>query len=252
MSSTNIREPFHKKILLFLLIAAAGLIAVHLILQFRLYVLEKPSVLVLGGSDIDLTFWFDLNVEKHFGAIFGTFLILFASCNMAFAAYRVWPQRAKTLGWVLMSGVLMFMAFDEFLSLHERAGSVAGLETEGYGTRVLPIWVQAMAVVVAILCIPMGIFWWKTMKGLRVRTLISVAVYLGGAMGIEIVSSAFVMHQGAANYGYIMLVALEEGMEMLGMIICIDVMLLYLTHFASKKTTEDNLLLQNGAIPKIA
>lgn len=235
------RTSNHKRIVIPLLVITLGMIAVHLILQFRAYALGQPSMLVLGPLDVDLAYWFNLNVEKHFGALFSTSLILFASLLMCIAAFRAKSKKLMMIGWFMIAGILLFMACDEFFSIHERAGAMAGIESQGYGTQVLPSWVRVMAVVVGLLCIPMGFFWWMLPRGLRIRTVISAGVFLGGAMGVEIISSAFVMQQGTENFGFYVLVAIEEGMEMFGILILIDAMLLHLLPATAKAAASEEV-----------
>lgn len=223
------RTSNHKKLIIPLLIIMIGMIVAHLVLQFRMYALGLDSSIVLGSTNIDLAYWFNLNHEERFGAMFGALLILTASTLMACAAYRAMPDKKwLALGWLLFACILAFMACDEYFSIHEKAGAYAGLQSKGYGSQIMPNWVKVMAVVVGLLCIPMGFFWWMLPRGVRIRTAIAAAVFLGGAMGVEVISSAFVMHQGNENFGYYILVAIEEGMEMLGMFIVIDTMLLHL------------------------
>lgn len=236
------RKTNHKRIVLALSITTIGMIIMHLTVHYRAQSLGLQSVLTLGGFDVDLLYWLSLDQEKHLGAMFSTALILLASALMAFAAWRTTPtKKIMALGWLMVAGVMLFMACDEYFSIHEHAGEFAGLETDGFGTQVIPIWVKAMAVVVAVLCIPMGLFWWTLPRGLRIRTALSAIIFLLGAAGMEVVSAAYVRHFVIGDFGYFALVAVEEGLEMLGILILIDAMLLHLVSPPNKAAGTEQL-----------
>lgn len=243
-----VRTKTHKKLLIALLAGAFGLVLMHVVTMYRTHNLEAHSIIALGNFDFDFGYWFNVDTERRFGALFGAILILFASGAMLFASFRFLSHKSFAVGWLFLSCVLLFMACDELFMIHERAGEFFGAE-DHFGTAVIPAWVKAMAVVVAILCIPMGIFWWKLPRYLKIRTAVAAGVFLTGAVGVEILGMTHADASGINNFNYALLVALEEGMEMLGMIIAIDAMLLYL---AKEKSDPVGQELPNAAQSAIA
>lgn len=220
------RTKIHKLLLFAMLVGAFGLILLHIITSYRTHSLGVQSIIKLGSFDFDFGYWFNIDTERRFGALFSTLLILFASGTMLAASVRSVPKKVMVIGWLFLSGVLLFMACDEFFMIHERVGEFFGAK-DHFGTAVIPGWVKAMGVIVLILCLPMGLFWWKLPTYLKIRTAIAAGVFLSGAIGVEILSMTHADGSGIHNFGYTLLAALEEGMEMLGMIIAVDAMLLY-------------------------
>jgi hypothetical protein len=221
------RSKHHRRFVGLLLVAALALILIHSVMTVVVFGFDTYPMIDLGSRDIDPVYWFDLNNEKRFGAIFGASIIVIAAVCMLWTGLKTETRKWMLAGYILVSGIIFFMACDEFFSIHERTGQMAGVSAE-YGSQVVPGWVKVMAVVVALLCIPMGAFWWHLPKAFKIRTMIAAAVFLGGAMGVEVISSAFVMHQGTKEtLGYGLLVAIEEGMEMIGIVILIDAILLH-------------------------
>lgn len=218
-----------------LLIAVFSLLSLHLVTKYRAFSLGVDSIIVLGSFDFNFGYWFDIDTERRFAAVFSTLLILVASGTMLHASIRVLPKKGMAIGWLFMSGVLLFMACDEFFSIHEHAGKFFGTEVQG--EHIVPGWVKAMAGVVAVLCIPMGFFWWKLPTYMRVRTAIAAGVFLLGAMGVEVPAMNYATHYGTQNVGYALFGALEEGMEMIGMVIAISAMFLYHTNTLGKDSS---------------
>lgn len=225
---TVLRGKKHKYLLRWLIGITLFLVVMHLTVNFWVTVMRNSALLEIGDFTFDFGWWFHLDREKKFGSIFNTLLILMVVTLMVLAGMRAWPRKGMALGWVMMAFVLTYMAIDEFFSIHEYAGKFAGIN-EPMGTQVVPDWVQVMAVVVFILMVPMGLFWRNLPTWLRIRTAIAAGVYLSGTIGGEVISSTYVMYNGFDSYGYNCCSAIEEGVEMLGMILCIDAMLL---HFA--------------------
>ena len=232
-----VRTKIHKLLLYTMLVGALGLILMHIITMYRTHSLSVQSIIKLGSFDFNFAYWFNVDTERRFGALFSTLLILFASGTMLAASIRSMPKKALSIGWLFMSGVLLFMACDEFFMIHERAGEFFGAK-DHFGTAVVPGWVKAMGVVVAILCLPMGLFWWKLPKYLKIRTAAAAGVFLTGAMGVEVLAMTHADDSGIKNFGYALLAALEEGMEMLGMILAIDAMLLYHTRMKDERIDQ--------------
>ncbi|WP_109314026.1 hypothetical protein [Ruegeria sp. AU67] len=228
------RGELHKRIMIILIGAVMFLIVFHIALQYREHVAGTITRLEIGRFSADVTFWFDLNTERKVGAIFSTGLLAACGLLMLYSAFLERNQSTAAIGWVLFACILLYMAGDEFFQLHERSGALIGMKGK-FGDHVVPGWVRVMAIVVTLLCILMSYFWWKLPIDLRVRLFIAAIVFLTGAMGIEIISSAYVMKHGPDNFAYAKLAALEEGLEMIGVLIVIDSMLLHIGNLSTRK-----------------
>ena len=198
----------------------------------KLLILEErglfPPYGLVENFDVNLTFWFDLDAERNLTTAFSTFLLTLSAALMAYTSYLYRASLLDFVGWLLFTAVLVFMACDELFQLHESAGRLFGLKA-GFGTHLVPAWVQAMAIIVPSICIALAFFWLRLPAGLRFRMLVSAIVFLSGAMGGEILSSAHIMNHGIDNFSYTVLNVVEEGLEMVGVLILIDAMLSHIS-----------------------
>ncbi|MEO0475550.1 MAG: hypothetical protein AAF085_06220 [Planctomycetota bacterium] len=200
----------------------------HIVMSFMVYIIGHKPMIVMGSIDIDPVFWFNLNSERKFAATFSALIIVFAATCAVWSGLRTEKRRLMLLGWFMLGGIVFFMACDEFFEIHEQAGRYFEMNAH-FGEATVPGWVRVMSIVVLIVMIPLGLFWWNLPKKLRVHTAIAGFVFLTGAMGIEIISSKFVSINGAENFAYMLIIAAEESMEMLGILILIDAFMLHLS-----------------------
>ena len=121
------------------------------------------------------------------------------------------------------------MAVDESVAIHERfiepVRAVTGVGPFGvfyYG------WIVPASVLVLILG---GVFF-PFLRRLprRTRTTVKWAaiLYLGGALAVEMLGSAYVWHVGRDNLTYSLVTVTEEGLEMGGLIVFVYALQTYL------------------------
>jgi hypothetical protein len=67
----------------------------------------------------------------------------------------------------------------------------------------------------------------KLPAAVRLRFLIAATLYLGGAIGVELVGGQLAVSGGIDNWAYCLTVTLEEGLEMAGLIVFIWALLKY-------------------------
>jgi hypothetical protein len=113
--------------------------------------------------------------------------------------------------WWGITGVLAWMSFDEAAEVHEHLGGL--FETTG----VLHFdWVIPAAGVVAVL----AWIYWPFVRALapasRGRLLIAAAIYLAGALVMELPLGWWTEHHGSEGLGYGLIDWLEETLEMIG------------------------------------
>ena len=155
-------------------------------------------------------------------------------CSFAVNAYRslrVWSVGRVLLigGSATLSAGFLLMAVDESVVIHERfiepVRAVTGVGPFGvfyYG------WIVPASVLVLILG---GVFF-PFLRRLprRTRTTVKWAaiLYLGGALAVEMLGSAYVWHVGRDNLTYSLVTVTEEGLEMGGLIVFVYVLQTYL------------------------
>ncbi len=131
------------------------------------------------------------------------------------------PVRARG-GWLAVAAALGWLSMDETVLLHERllgpvGDAMVGRDAQGlmHFSWVVP----ALALVVLTLAVSA-----RSLLALPRRTLtrlcVAGALYVGGAAGLEMVSGV-VLDSGLSHAVYLAVSSVEEGAEMLGVILVI-------------------------------
>ena len=129
--------------------------------------------------------------------------------------------------WQILGVVFVLLSLDEAASFHEPLSwkLQAGLDSHGifYYAWVIP----AILFVLFIL-----MTYRRFLQGLpretRSRFLMAGAIYVTGAIGLEMVESWYVELHGNQNLFMALTIGVEEGLEMLGVVLFIRALLLYL------------------------
>jgi hypothetical protein len=166
---------------------------------------------------------FDLDVERNIPSFFSTGLILLCAGMMAALAYR--EPRSNRPGWQGLSLIFVVLSADELVSLHERLIEPvrATLHTSGvlYFAWVVPYGVAAILIGLLYLR-----FLFRLPRLTRNRMIVAGCVYVGGAVGLELVGGAYleILHD-QHNLPYELLTTVEESLEMAGMILLLRALL---------------------------
>jgi cellulose synthase/poly-beta-1,6-N-acetylglucosamine synthase-like glycosyltransferase len=172
---------------------------------------------------------FDVDLEQNLPTFFSVTLLLIATLLLAVIATRANKQRiyhAST--WRFLAFGFLVMALDEALALHERLNVPIGrLFGEGsLGVLYFPWVIPAVVLVFAL-----GLFFLRFLLDIpvttRLRFLIAATLYVGGAIGVELLGSRHAELHGYENWTYSMIVTLEESLEMAGLIVFIWALLSY-------------------------
>jgi hypothetical protein len=139
-------------------------------------------------------------------------------------------QDRFTMHWRLLSLVFLYLSLDEAGRLHERA--IVPLRTAfGLTGLLYHSWVLLAIPLVVILGIAYLKFLLHLPPGTRRLFLLAGAVYIGGAVGVEMVEGYYDELQGGVgdrDFLFSLFVAVEEGFEMLGIIIFIHALMQYI------------------------
>lgn len=172
---------------------------------------------------------FHLNLEGNVPAFFSAMLLFLSSLLLAIIASverssgSLAPSR-----WTILAGGFFLMAVDEWVGLHELLIAPVGrLTGEGpFGTLYFA-WILPATILVLIL----GCFFVPFLRalpvGVRTAMLWAASLYLGGSLGFEALGGAYYWRYGPDNLTYDLLVAIEESLEMFGVILFIRTLLVY-------------------------
>lgn len=174
---------------------------------------------------------FNVDVEWNIPSFYSVLMLLFAALLLAVVtALERKRSSVHILHWIVLTFGFLFMAVDELVSLHERLifpiQRVLGKEELGifFFAWVIP----GIAVVVAA-----GIFFLRFLLKLPGRTKRSFVtaglLYVGGVICIELIAGRHAESFGFNNLTYSILTLVEESLEMAGVIIFIDALLVYIS-----------------------
>jgi hypothetical protein len=172
---------------------------------------------------------FNLDQEHNIPALFSTGLLLSASALLALIAMLARHNRTADVSkWSILAAGFLLMGMDESLSLHEH---LIEPMRKLLGGRDLGVFYFAWVIPAIALVVALGVFFIPFMLRLPRRIglgiAISAVVYLTGALGIELVEGWWREGHGHRNITYHLMVSVEEGMEMIGVIAFIHVLLGY-------------------------
>ncbi|MDI1429634.1 hypothetical protein [Polyangium sorediatum] len=173
-----------------------------------------------------LSMSYEGNVPTFYtAALLGLTSLLLA---LAAAATRRAGERFVAHWWGLSAG-FAYIAVDEVFEFHEMAGTFVELSGVLYFS-----WVIPAAVVVLLVGLVYVPFLRHLPLRTRIRFLVAGAIYVGGAVGMELPLGYWTEKKGMHNLGYGLLDAVEESLEMLG----INLFVLWLVdHLAEKGVT---------------
>ena len=119
--------------------------------------------------------------------------------------------------WTVLAVIFAYLAFDEAAALHEMTRIPIELLTETSGVFHLP-WLIAGLAFVAVVTFAFAPFVMRLPRTTRRRFILAAALFVGGALGMEMVESLYFAVTGAPRTSpvYIALVAIEETLEIAG------------------------------------
>lgn len=165
-----------------------------------------------------LTAWFDLGREGNLPTLFGGALLLLAAVLLAVTGEGESARGRPARDWRALSGVFVFLAFDEWLAVHEALirPVKALLGADG-------LLRFAWVVPYGLLTAGVGLCCLSLLRRLPARTrglfVLAGAVYVGGALGCEMIGGLIAQHHGREGILFAAEVLVEESLEMGGAIL---------------------------------
>ena len=200
------------KLTISLLLVALGLTAAHIIVMFIWYLDLLPI------NDWTYLAFFDLDEEESIGTWFSA-LILFTAAQLSLlnAYYAHGNPEARCLGWLFLAIGFTLLSLDEIAGFHEFVNTV--VEDTHWTTFGLII-----VVITGLVYLP---FLWSLPIHIRCLLIVSGIIYIGGAVGVERATIWYEDNDQLDTLAYNLWNALEELMEMSGVILYIYTLLNY-------------------------
>jgi len=206
---------------------ASSLVLLSLASQFLRYGLGHDYVYGLLPITEQL---FHIDLEQNISTLFSvTLLLCSGSLLVLIALLKRQRQDSDVSKWMILAGGFFYLATDEGWSLHERLiEPVRGLLGHGdlgifYFAWIIP----AMAGVALLGLLFLG-FISRLPSSTRWSFMIAGSLYLGGAIGIEMLGGRHAELHSFENLTYQLFAHLEESLEMAGVILFIHALLRYL------------------------
>jgi hypothetical protein len=162
-------------------------------------------------------FQFAPDEEGNLATWYASVLLLTCAALLGAIAWRAAGSRYRR-HWAGLAGLLVLMSADEAAQMHEML--IAPLRAAWHTGGVFHFaWViPGMAFVACVLAACVGF-----LRDLPPRTrrlfLAAAAVYLGGALGVEMAGGFYASRWGSATFAYGMLTSLEEALELAGAVL---------------------------------
>ncbi|BBB49370.1 hypothetical protein [Pelolinea submarina] len=173
----------------------------------------------------------DVDTELSLPSIYSVFLLFIDCLLLALITMVKKKEKAALLGtWIFLTVGFLFLTFDEGACIHEKLMTPVrqqlgdDLPSYFYFTWVIPA-------LVAIIFL--GFLFLKFLKNLttkaRIGFILSAAVYLGGALGMELIGGSFASEHGLENFNFNLLSTIEESLEMVGASLFARTLLTYIS-----------------------
>ena len=172
--------------------------------------------------------------ENNLPALYSFALLL--GCALLLALNAHVARRCRLGGhahWFVLAGIFLLLAGDEALELHEAIGDLldanAGTNTGDKTGGLLHFsWVIPYAVATALVALSYLRFLWTLPAVTRWRFIIAGGLYVGGAIGLEMLQGAVIGDCPDYCWQLMTLVTIEELLEMLGAALFARALLLHL------------------------
>lgn len=171
---------------------------------------------------------FKLSDENTLPAFFSSVMLLGCAGLLAVIA-RLTRRRGGAFArhWWLLAVIFTYLSVDEAIALHERLNDPMRRALQAGGFLHYP-WVLVGMVAVLLVGAACARFVAHLHPAVRRLAIAAAALYVGGAIGAEMVSAKFASTVGTGTIGYGVASLAEEFMEMSGVAIFVQALLVHL------------------------
>lgn len=176
---------------------------------------------------------FDFDSEMNVPTFYSALTLVLSSVLLAIIAFCHKKAKSSYWPWAGLAIIFLFLSMDEFGAIHERfeAPVLRLLKTSGLLTMskiFFYAWVIPYGIVLIAFAMVYAKFILSLPRKIMVLFLVSGAIYVTGAMGLEIIAGMQDDLHGRVNITYMLLCIVEEVFEMLGIALFIYALLSYI------------------------
>mgnify|MGYP007080177501 CR=1 FL=1 len=206
----------------FLLRVVTCLVVISFLSQMSLYYLpDYPSRDFLAKA-------FNVDAERNLPTFYSFLALLFSSLLLGVIAYakNLDSDRYKN-HWKILSFIFLFLSLDEAGSLHEKLIDPMRslLKASGF---LYFTWIVPFGFLVAIFLLSYSKFVLHLPVATRKLFVAACALYIGGAIGMEIPGGYLYSTMGMESVPYLIVATVEESLEMVGIVVFIHGLISYI------------------------
>ncbi len=187
---------------------------------------SRPNILA------HLSSVFDVSTEANIPTWYQSTTLLLCAMSFAIIAVIKWAEHDgyRTL-WGGLSLIFLYLSLDEGAALHDRVSKTLR-PILNVGGIFHFAWVIPASILVIVFVVAYVKFWLSLPVKTRLLFLLAGALYVGGALGMEMINGAFADIYGTENLAYELLTTVEETFEMLGVSVLLYAVLSYTSIYA--------------------
>ena len=228
---TNFNLPIYhlspRKVTRFLLLIIGLLLLGHIFERVLTYWLKIDY-------DIHITpEYFHFDKESNFPSLYSALALGFSSCLLAILAiFEKVTETKYAKDWKLLSLIFLYLAIDEACHIHEQFNSLQKV-INAEGILRFP-WIIPASLLLIVFLIKFRKFIFSLPAKTKILFILAGTVYVLGAIGVELVGAYFADSFGLESINYLIVSTVEELMEMLGIVIFINGILIHIQSKFSK------------------
>lgn len=186
-------------------------------------VLNLVAIYGFHTSDADrvrrLARLFLLDAESNFATLFNFSLIAVNAALLGLISLAAFDERDHwRWHWTILGLLFLLLAYDEAASLHERLMPIGRALVPGEGLLFFT-WVIFGAGFVLVVVLAYLRFVLALPRRTSTLVVLAGALYVGGALGIELWGGHFASANGMDNIGFQLIATVEETLEIAGQIL---------------------------------
>lgn len=216
-----------EKVCKILLIMVMLLIFANLLSHAGAFILNQYSDTQYSGR------LFRLDEESNIPTFYSAFSLGICSILLAIIAFHKQTNNSPhTKHWKFLSLLFFLFSIDEIAMMHEILSVLREpLNASGffYFTWVIPAFIFLLVFTVVFIS-----FLQSLPQKIRTLFMLSGVIYVGGAIGVEMIGGYHSQIYGENNFAYGMITTIEESLEMVGILVFIYSLLFYLQNYLAK------------------
>lgn len=169
---------------------------------------------------------FDLNTEKNIPTAYATLQLIFSSALLAFIGINEKAVRKNYFYWFALAVLFAFLAFDEQFQVHERLISPMR-DLVSAGGVFHYAWIIPYGIATVVIIILFSKFVLSLPKKTARLFVVSGAMFLGGALGLEMVGGLIASNGNRETLIYAMTTTSEELLELVAIALFVYSLLCY-------------------------